>query len=173
MTKPAYRVYLVPDKLGQMHQNPRRSRDFYDIDPSQYLDGPQTRWYRIIHTSPGRAFNTLWEAGPPEVSDNVTISKLGAFMKLISNQWYVDGRDIRIEEAAALHEGGFTKPRLLALLLSLIVFAYLIFTSLFGVDAPAIQPLARFTGFFMLLLLVAEYLLNQLKKWLQGSQSYH
>ena len=85
----------------------------------------------------------------------------------------MDGRDIRIEEADDLHQGGLIKLRLLALLLSLIVIGYLLVSSLIGLEAPAIQPLARFTRIFMLLLLSAEFLLNQLKKWLQGSRNIH
>ena len=86
MNNPAHRIYLVPDLRGHMQQTQRLTCDFYEIDPNQYLDGPQTHWYHVIRTSPGGAFSTLWEAGRPEVTINVTITGLGAFMRLISDQ---------------------------------------------------------------------------------------
>lgn len=169
MTMHLYRIYLASDHLGHLQQTPRRTRDFYDIDTSQFQISPKTRWYRIVQTSPGRVFTELWKAGGPGRTDNVTIAGLAAFMRLSGSQWYVDGRDLRMEDALNLHQSAFTRPKAIALLLALIVVLYLLTVSLFsrwsGQPIPAIQPLARFTGFAMLSLLVAELLLNALKRW--------
>jgi hypothetical protein len=174
MTKAALRIYLSPDPHGRLQQTPDRTRDFYDVDPRQFLDARQTRWYRVTQTSPGRAFTALWSAGSPEQTENVTLCELGALMRVFSNQWYVDSRDLCIEDAADLRQGALTRPRALALALALIVLVYVLFMNLLsqasGQNIPAIQPLARFAASAMILLLVAEQLLNQLRKWMRQSQ---
>ena len=95
-------------------------------------------------------------------------------MRVFSNQWYVDSQDLCIEDAADLRQGALTRPRALALALALIVLGYVLFMNFFsqasGENIPAIQPLARFAALAMILLLVAEQLLYQLRKWMRQSQ---
>jgi len=174
MTRSLYRIYLAPDPQGSLQQTPRKTRDFYDIDLKQFQISPKTRWYRIVQTSPGRVFTTLWKAGGQGKTDNVTIAALGSFMRLSSDLWYVDGRDVFIEAARDLQQSAMTRPRAIALLLALIVFLYLIVEGLFAhwnsQPLPAIQPLARFTALAMLLLLGLEQLINGLKRLRQHSQ---
>ncbi len=176
MTRPLYRIYLTPDRFGRFQQTPRRTRDFYDIDLNQFKAAPQTRWYRIVQSSPGRVFSTLWKAGDPETVNQATISELGAFMRVFSDLWYVDSRDVDLERAADLNQSPLTKPRILALSLAALTLIYLAaanLIALWGGQAPAIiQPLARFAGLAMLILLAAEQVLNGLKRWRQSQENW-
>lgn len=176
MSRPLYRIYLAPDHLGHLQQTPRRTRDFYEVDPSQFQEGPQTRWFRVVQASPGRVFSALWKAGGPERENHVTIAELGAFMRMFSSRWYVDARDLRLEDAIDINQSALTRPRVLALLLAALVLGYFGVMSLLshqsGQPAPEIQPLARFVALAMLFLLATELLLNGLKKWRRQSQGF-
>ncbi len=170
MKRPLYRIYLAPDRFGHLQQTSRHTREFYDIDMYQSRMLSQAHWYRIVQSSPGRVFETLWKAGrSSEPGKPVIISKLGAFMRLYSDLWYVDGRDVNIEQAIDLNRSALTKPRLLALSLAMLTLAFLAamnHLSNWNVSPlPWEQPLARIVGLTMLLLLAAEQVLNRIQKW--------
>lgn len=176
MTKPLYRIYLAPDRFGHLQQTPRKTRDFYDIDINQSRTLAKARWYRIVQSSPGHVFSALWKASDDPGAKPVRISELGAFMQVISDLWYVDGRDVDLEQALDLNRSAFTKPRVLALSLALVSIAYVGMMNLFSLwsdsPLPEAQPLARFAGLTMLILLAVEQVLNGIKKWRQSQENW-
>lgn len=168
MTRLFYRIYLVPDRFGRMRQTARRTRDFYDIDLNQCKIIAQIHWYRIVQSSPGRVYTALWEASNPGASKSASITGLGAFMRVFSDLWYVDIRDVDLEQASDLDRSALTRPRILALTLALLTLAYLATTNHFSnwnsASLHGGQLLARLMGLAMLCLLVVEQVLNGIKK---------
>jgi hypothetical protein len=173
MTTVSYRIYLAPNCLGRLQQINRSTRDFYDVLPHFYLDADHTRWYRVSSTSRGRTFTALWKAAPADITDYITVTELGARMRLFCNQWYVDSQDIDLSKAVNPRRLVLSWPKALALAMALLVFIYLAGITLYsiwtGQLVPPFQPLARFSAAAMLLLLSAEQLLGRLERWMQES----
>jgi hypothetical protein len=173
MSHSSYRIYLAYNYLGRLQQINKITRDFYDVVPHLYIDADHTRWYRMTSTSPGRAYTALWKAAPAHVTDYVTITELGARMRLFSDQWYVDSSEIDLAQARNLQHLVLTWPKALSLSMAAIVLAYMAFTLLYagwtGHPMPPVQPLARFAAFTMLGLIGAEHLLAKLQRWMRDS----
>jgi hypothetical protein len=150
-----------------LEQTIEATKIYFDVAPDAYLDAEDRRWYRVTSASAGYAFNVLWKAAPAEVTDGVTVTELGAHMRLFSNRWYVDAGDVLLEDACFLGQLVITWPKILAFTIALLVFGYILLMSWYagaaGAALPDFRPLARFSAAVMTLLLVVEYMVGRIR----------
>jgi hypothetical protein len=154
------RVYL--DLLeGRLQQVDKPTSWFYDINPDDYKETPEARWYRVTSASSGRMYNAL-----VRVVDSRTNEELGAHMKLFGNHWYVDAGDVDLSLAPDVRErfhatGLQAAASVVTAVGSVVMLAILWMGRHSGGHAPSLLPIVIGVAIIVVALIAADLFVHR------------